>query len=193
MKHEVALLVSIVSVLAFSQTSRAGFTFTGSDGSGHSASVTFDIVGGNLVATLTNTGIATSDPTDVLTGMFFNTSNSQLSTLDATSVTMTDGSARYVNSSGNVITQQNPGTDVGGEWASGANPAGFTYGVAAAGFDPHLGRALWWAETYCKITSTIRPTLLQPVRFRMASLAASSTVSAVRMVASRHGRSCRIL
>jgi hypothetical protein len=82
-------------------------TFTGSSGS-LAASVSFDIVGGNLVVTLTNTSSAdVLVPTDVLTAVFFNVSGNP--TLSKISGLLAGGSTVIYNG-------QPAGGVIGGEW-----------------------------------------------------------------------------
>jgi len=83
--------------------------FSGSSG-GRSASVSFDVVAGNLQVTLTNTsGADAMAPTDILTGVFFNLAgNPALTPLSAIT-----GGNTYLN--GAVVSPA--GTIVGGEWA----------------------------------------------------------------------------
>jgi hypothetical protein len=64
-----------VTLLAWAAPSRADLIFSGSSGS-QSASAQFDLTGNTLTVTLTNTSLAdTLVPTDVLTGLFFNTTH----------------------------------------------------------------------------------------------------------------------
>jgi len=100
--------------------------FTGSSGN-LSASIGFDVIGGNLVATLTNTSTAdVMVPSDVLTAVFFNVSgNPTFSRISAMA-----SSVWFAPPGGS-------GPNVGGEWAyatslSGA-PGGATQGISSSG------------------------------------------------------------
>jgi hypothetical protein len=103
-------------------------TFSG--GSGNlSATASFDVIGGNLVATLTNS--SNTDvmvPTDVLTAVFFDVSGNPVFTL----ISAVLGSGSSV-----LFASQPAGGVVGGEWAyrsglSGA-PGGATRGISSSG------------------------------------------------------------
>jgi hypothetical protein len=99
--------------------------------------VSFDIVGGNLLATLTNTsGLDVLVPADVLTGVFFDITGDPL--LTAVSANVASGSSVLFGTT-------DPGSGVGGEWAytndlSGA-PGGARQGISSSGlglFGPAL-------------------------------------------------------
>ena len=105
-------------------------TFSAASGS-RAASVSFNLVGGDLEVVLTNTSASdTLVPTDVLTAVFFDISGAD-PTLSRTSAVLTAGST--------VIYDSAPaGGVVGGEWAyasglSGA-PLGADYGISSSGF-----------------------------------------------------------
>ena len=109
MKMKKAVLAgAIAAALISSAPASAALIFSGSSGS-LAASVSFDIVGGNLQVVLSNT--SASDvlvPIDVLTGVFFNVAgNPGLTSLSAIS-----GGPTFLNGA-----QVSPaGTVVGGEW-----------------------------------------------------------------------------
>jgi len=106
----------------------SSITFTGSDASGLAASATFDVVGSNLVITLTNIGIDPAVPSDVLTGLFFDVAGNPA--LLAGSAVL--GSGSFVTNGGTT----DAGGSVGGEWAykSSADFAyGASYGVSSVG------------------------------------------------------------
>lgn len=109
-------LAGAAALLVGSATSHAApITFTGSSGA-LSASVIFDVVGGNLQVTLTNTAAnpATMVPADVLTAVFFDvTGNPTLSRISA--VLGTGAVTR--NGAGIPGSGTDPGGVVGGEWA----------------------------------------------------------------------------
>ena len=110
-------------------------TFSGSSGS-RSASAEFDIVGGNLQLTLTNT--SSSDvmvPTDILTAVFFNISGDP--TLSRISAELANGSTVLFPPDNYPLGTVNGDGVVGGEWAykSGLSaPGKGTQGVSSAGF-----------------------------------------------------------
>jgi hypothetical protein len=103
-------------------------TFTGSSGS-LAASVTFDIVAGNLVVTLTNT--SASDvlvPSDVLTGVFFNVSGNPA--LTRLSGLLAGGSTVFYDAQGQPV-----GGVIGGEWSylNGLSQYSANSGISSAG------------------------------------------------------------
>lgn len=103
-------------------------TFSGSDGLGRAATVSFDLVGTDLLINLSNTSL--SDvlvPVDVLTGVFFNIAgNPALSRTSATSGGSTLLGTTIVNGAG---------TDVGSEWAylNGLSQYGANSGISSSG------------------------------------------------------------
>ncbi len=113
-------------------------TFTGTDGGPRTATATFDTSGSNLLVTLTSTSnTAVTDPTLILTAVFFNISGNP--SLGKVSAIMNSGST-VLNAPANPVSGSLPttGPDVGGEWAflgglSGA-PGSASYGISAAGF-----------------------------------------------------------
>jgi hypothetical protein len=110
-------------LLAVTAAQAVPIVFTGSSGV-LSASASFDIVGGNLQVTLTNTSTAdTLVPSDVLTAVFFNVAgNPSLTPLSGTLA----GTTLYGAT----------GPNVGGEWAynNGLNQFGANSGISSAGF-----------------------------------------------------------
>jgi hypothetical protein len=103
-------------------------TFTGSSGS-LAASVSFEIVAGNLQVTLTNTSSAdVLVPTDVLTGVFFNVSGDP--TLTRLSGLLAGGSTVFYDAQG-----QPAGGVIGGEWAylNGISQYSANSGISSSG------------------------------------------------------------
>src|SRR5262245_4657243 len=89
-------------------------TFYGSDGT-HSASATFEVIGGDLVVTLTNTSPSDATlTTDILTAMFFTATGNPLFT--RTSVVLDTGSTTTAYPSGSGSGTEAGGA-VGGEWS----------------------------------------------------------------------------
>ena len=85
--------------------------FTGSDVFGRAASVDFSIIGSHLTVVLSNTSMAdVLNPTQVLTGVFFDISGNPALTKD--SALLTAGSSVFYDPDG-----QPTGGNVGGEWA----------------------------------------------------------------------------
>jgi VPDSG-CTERM motif len=102
-------------------------TFSGSSGV-LSASVTFDVVGGNLQVTLVNTSAGDpSAPSDILTGVLFNIAGdpslSRLSAVLGSGSTVISGTT-------------DPGNVVGGEWAysSGVSIRGANEAIYSSGY-----------------------------------------------------------
>lgn len=94
-----------------------------------SAEATFEIVGSDLVVTLTNTGPAASVPADVLTGVYWDVAGDP--DLTAVSAALASGSSvLYAPSGGS-------GPDLGGEWAYRDSLSGYTesteYGISSSG------------------------------------------------------------
>jgi hypothetical protein len=117
-----------ITSLAPSAAQASSITFTGSNGSGLAASVTFDDVGGNLQVTLTSTGGDPAIPADILTGIFFDMAGSP--TLTVLSAIL--GSGSFVTNGGTT----DPGGVVGGEWAYKTAPSlawGADYGISSTG------------------------------------------------------------
>src|SRR5262245_31515350 len=102
-----------ILLTAVAQPAAAGaITFTGTSGS-HSAKATFEnLANGNLVVTLENVGGDALAPADILTAVFFSTSNANA---------LTPASAVLFNSVAVFDPDGQPaGGVVGGEWAYGA-------------------------------------------------------------------------
>jgi hypothetical protein len=123
-----ALIAIIVTISLVAIPAQASITYSGSSGS-LAAEASFDLSGGNLVITLTNT--STSDvliPTEILTALFFDINPS--TPLTKISAVLGAGSTVLFGST-------DAGGVVGGEWAykpglSGA-PASAGLGVSSAG------------------------------------------------------------
>lgn len=118
-----------LTVVATAASAEAGsITFSGSNGS-FSASVKFEDSGNQLIVTLTNTSLAdVLVPSDVLTAVFFNSSDVILSKVSAV---LAAGSTVFYGGT-------DPGGVVGGEWAYKTGPfAGVTQnsGISSAGFN----------------------------------------------------------
>ncbi|MDX2117166.1 MAG: MYXO-CTERM sorting domain-containing protein [Planctomycetota bacterium] len=121
---------SAAAALCAASVASAAVTFSGSSGS-KAASVSFDVVGSNLVVILTNT--STADvlvPVDVLTGVFF----------DVAGATVNFSRISAVLNTGSTVT--NGGTTegangVGGEWAAlnslSGGPGNRKYGISSSG------------------------------------------------------------
>ena len=113
------------------QASAAPVTFTGTNGSNLSASVTFDVSGTDLLVTLTNTSLFdVLQPPDVLTAVFFDLSGNP--SLSGTSAVVSAGSTVLFGGT-------DPGGVVGGEWAyNGGGSAihfGASQGISSTGLD----------------------------------------------------------
>ncbi len=124
--------IAVLALTLFSaQAAHASpITFTASSGT-RAASVTFEDSGGNLIVTLTNTSSGDSlEPIDVLTGVFFSSSNPNL--LTSLSALLGPGSSVLDDPDG-----QPAGGVVGGEWAYlaglGGAPGGATRGISSSG------------------------------------------------------------
>jgi hypothetical protein len=108
----------------------ASLAFNGASGS-LSASVQFDVSGGQLVVTLANTSPAdVRVPTDVLTAVFFD---------HTPPLTLTRVSAVLASGSTVLFGGTDPGGVVGGEWAYkgglSGTPAGAVLGISSTGLD----------------------------------------------------------
>jgi hypothetical protein len=115
------------AAIATATPAAAAVTFNGTNGSNLSASATFDIVGGNLQVTLTNTsGVDINDPAQILHALFFDISGNPSLTYTSANIC---GSCTF--------TAAGPtGSDVGAEWGYITNPTGVTqnYGLSSAGY-----------------------------------------------------------
>jgi hypothetical protein len=130
------LIVATVAACTLPCTSRADFSvaYAGSGTGGRSASATFTLTGDTLTLTLTNTGGDVTDPTQVLTGVFFKLAGDP--TLGKTSALLGAGSTVLFAPASAVTGSLSPaGPDVGGEWAylSGLNQYSANQGVSSAG------------------------------------------------------------
>ena len=118
----------MVGALALSTVpARADLLFSGSSGS-LSASASFEIVGGQLQVTLTNTSSADALlPTDILTSLFFNVAGDPT----LTSISSISGGSTYLNG----VQVSASGTIVGGEWGylSGLSQYGANSGISSSG------------------------------------------------------------
>jgi PEP-CTERM motif len=196
MKRQFVLRCTLFALLALAFDANAvPLTFTGSSGA-LSASVSFDIGGGQLIVVLSNTSSADAlVPTDVLTGVFFNAVGNP--TFSRVSV-VTNGST-FLN--GSAISPT--GTVVGGEYAylnglsqysansgisnsglgifgpgdvfPGANlegpadPDGIQYGLTSAGDNPATGNAAMLSNSLTRSSVTITLGSLPP-GFTLSSL-----------------------
>jgi hypothetical protein len=129
-------IVAIATACMLPCTSRADFNvaYTGSGTGGRSASATFTQTGETLTVTLTNTGGDVTDPTQVLTGVFFNVAGDP--TLGKTSALLGAGSTVLFAPASAVTGSLSPaGPDLGGEWAylSGLNQYSANQGISSAG------------------------------------------------------------
>jgi len=129
MKTSYVVAAAAVALCAGSVAS-AAVTFSGSSGS-KAASVSFDVVGSNLIVILTNTSTAdVMVPVDVLTGVFFNVGGSTVN-FSRLSAVLNAGS--FVTNGGTT----DPGNAVGGEWAALNNlsggPGSRKYGISSSG------------------------------------------------------------
>lgn len=158
----------VLALFANSSPAWADFVYSASNGSGLSASVKFEVSGGNLIVTLTNTSSSdVSVPSQILTAVFFNVPGS----LTPISANVANGSV--VNNPTAAGNAEFP--NVAGEWGyksglslNGANtgisssglgvfgpgdlfgspnldgpesPNGLQYGITSAGDDPTSGNA----------------------------------------------------
>ena len=125
----IALPLVIAAFVGGANTWGAAVTFEGSSGD-LAARATFDIVGSDLIVTLTNTSdVDVLVPADVLTAVFFDIAGDPVLTPETAVVVL--GSVVHFGGT-------DPGGVVGGEWAyraglSGA-PGDTTRGISSAGF-----------------------------------------------------------
>ncbi|MEK6643580.1 MAG: XDD4 family exosortase-dependent surface protein [Planctomycetota bacterium] len=122
-------LALILCATPIQSTSAAPITFSASSGN-LAASATFEVVGGNLQVTLTNSSLFdVLVPADVLTGMFFD--------VNGAAPVLTPVSAILGLGSSAVFGVTDLGGVVGGEWAYGASlagaPHGATRGISSSG------------------------------------------------------------
>jgi PEP-CTERM motif len=131
MFRSLVLATAILTATTAAATA-APVVFTGSSGS-LAASASFEIVGDNLVVTLSNTSLSdVTVPAEVLTALFFQVGGTPA--LTAASALL-DGSTVATANGGPIAVA---GGNVGGEWAYKAGlagpEAGATYGIGSAGF-----------------------------------------------------------
>lgn len=121
--------LALAGGLACTTTAANALVISVSDSDGRAATADFSIVNGGtqLQVILSNFGNDVMNPTDVLTGMFFDLANA---TLTPNSALLTAGSQVLFNS-------QPAGGNVGGEWAYGSGlsgaPGGATQGISSTG------------------------------------------------------------
>jgi hypothetical protein len=129
-RKSASIAVLALSLFSAQAAQASPITFTANSGT-RSASVTFADSGGDLIVTLTNTSSADSMvPIDILTGVFFSSSNANL--LTSLSALLGPGSMVFDDPDG-----QPAGGVVGGEWAYLAGlvgaPGGATRGISSSG------------------------------------------------------------
>ena len=107
---------------------------SGSTGNVISASVTFDVIGSNLVIMLTNTGGEASAREDVLTGVFFNIAGSSMDLERVSALVDLTAPGSAILFEDQALTSN----DVSGEWGFADNlvgaPGGGAYGLSASGY-----------------------------------------------------------
>lgn len=128
MKLITPLITGFASAFLAASSIAAPVTFVGTSGS-LSSTVSFDIVGGNLQVTLTNSSSADAlVPVDILTGVFFDLIG--VDPLTPVSAVLASGSTVYFGGT-------DPGGVVGGEWAYASGlvgaPNGATEGISSSG------------------------------------------------------------
>jgi hypothetical protein len=111
----------------------AATVFTGTNGTNLSASATFNIVGGHLQVTLTNTSaVDVNEPAQVLHALFFDVASNPALTYTSANICATCSYVGTVNNAGS--------SNVGAEWAYLFNAAGLgggvtqDYGLSSAGY-----------------------------------------------------------
>lgn len=139
--------LALAAVMVVTSVARADFSFTQSWGD-LLAKVTFaQDGGGNLLVTLENISLSdVLNPTDVLTGVFFNISGA---TLTPVSAALAGGSTIVFPEAADLPAAQADGLDIndefGGEWgyrsdlAAGLIPTGATHVIAAVGLEDLVG------------------------------------------------------
>ncbi|MBN2477232.1 MAG: hypothetical protein JXB62_21670 [Pirellulales bacterium] len=136
MKKRTTLLASVLALAVVAQASAAIFVQSIGD---REATAEFELAGGNLQVTLTNSSLAdVLVPVDVLTAVFFDVAGDPALTRE--SAVLAPGSAVYLGG----VQVNVPGGVVGGEWAylSGLSgmPGGASQGISSTGLDtfgPH--------------------------------------------------------
>jgi hypothetical protein len=125
--RRILMAVATAAAIGVSTPAAAAVTFNGTNGSNLSSAAAFDIVGGHLQVTLTNTsGVDINDPAQILHALFWDmTGNPSLAYTSANIC----GSCTFTGSGPT-------GTDVGAEWGYITNPTGVTqqYGLSSAGY-----------------------------------------------------------
>jgi hypothetical protein len=122
------ILAALAAVVVASPLYASPMTYIGISGT-RAASVTFEVVGGNLQVTLSNTSAAdTFVPTDVLTGVFFNVTGNPA--LGRISGLLSGGSTVFYDADGQPVAGV-----IGGEWAylNGLNQYGANSGISSSG------------------------------------------------------------
>jgi hypothetical protein len=125
---KVATALAVLAGLTLANPSQAGMVFSGSSGN-LSATANFSLTGNTLTVTLTNTSTAdTTVPTDLLTGVFFNTTH----TLTPVSASLNGSTVFY----GSI-------TNAGDGWgyASGVSANGKNSAISASGAVSGLGHS----------------------------------------------------
>lgn len=129
LSSKVVRVIGVGVALAFTSVSGASISFNSTDVDGRSATATFDVVGGDLVVTLTNdAAMDAMVPIHILTTVFFEYDGSPL-TLTPVSAFLNAGSVVLFDSAP-------PAGNVGGEWGYVGNavwPEGSGYGIGSAG------------------------------------------------------------
>ncbi len=133
-RWSISILVLAVTIAAV--PAQAAVTFEGSNGT-LAAEATFEIVGGDLQVTLTNTSTAdVLEQAHVLTAVFFEVAGDP--TLSADSAILTAGSTVVNVPAGHDAT--NPGGDVASEWAYRSDLSGdASYGISSSGLGDIFG------------------------------------------------------
>lgn len=124
--------IAAATAIGVATPATAAVVFNGTNGSNLSASATFDVVGGNLMVTLTNTsGVDINDPAQVLHALFFDIAGTPVLNYNDADICATCSFVGTVSGSG---------TDVGSEWAYLQNASGLgggvtqDYGLSSAGY-----------------------------------------------------------
>ena len=138
MKKALQIVLAVVLIGAFARSaSAASITFVGSSGTLAAATRITDLGGGLLRIELGNFGSAAVIPVDVLTGVFFDGNNAVLSSLGNVSA-ITSATTTITNpnacGSGSSACPSGANLNVGGEFASAANPLGvYDFGISSSG------------------------------------------------------------
>jgi hypothetical protein len=138
MKRTLQLVFAVAMTTMFAQAaSAASITFVGSSGGLVAATRITDIGGGVLRIELGNFGSAAVIPVDVLTGVMFDGNNAVLSSLGNISA-FTSSTTTITNpnscGAGAAACPNGANLNVGGEFASAANPLGvYDFGISSSG------------------------------------------------------------